>query len=107
MIARRSILHWVMSAALLAAASAHSVADQAAETMSWQVDGAKRRALVYLPTAKSSGGNAPLVFSFHGHGDNIVNFQRTNLHRAWPEAIVVYFQGLSTNRDPLPGWQTQ
>jgi polyhydroxybutyrate depolymerase len=107
MVSQRKILRCVLSAALIAAACAHAVADGAAEAMSWQIDGAKRRALVYLPAAKSPGGKAPLVFSFHGHGDNIVNFQRTNMHRAWPEAIVVYFQGLTTGGDPLPGWQTQ
>ena len=36
------------------------------------------------------------MLSFHGRGDNIQNFQFTNMHLAWPEAIVVYFQGLPT-----------
>jgi hypothetical protein len=39
------------------------------------------------------------VLSFHGRGDNMQNFQHTDLHRAWPQAIVVYFQGLRSGRD--------
>ena len=35
------------------------------------------------------------------------NFQHTDLHRAWPEAIVVYFQGLLSRRDGLSGWQVE
>ena len=31
----------------------------------------------------------------------------TGLHRAWPEAIVVYFQGLPSSRDGLFGWQVE
>ena len=48
----------------------------------------------------------PLVFSFHGYGDSMQNFQYTNVHMAWPEAMVVYFQGLET-RGGLPGWQVE
>ena len=76
-----------------------------AEMMTWKVDGQTRRAIVYRPSA-ISGGKAPLVLSFHGRGDNIQNFQFTNMHLAWPEAIVVYFQGLPT-RGGLFGWQTE
>jgi len=78
-----------------------------AEVMTWKIDGDTRRAIVYAPAATSAGGKAPLIFSFHGHGDNVQNFQFTNMHRAWPEAIVVYFQGLPSRRDGLPGWQTE
>ena len=95
---------------LIAAAmilSAHTVSAETSEVMTWKVDGETRRAIVYAPRANSAGGKAPLVLSFHGHGDNIQNFQYTNLHRAWPEAIVVYFQGLPSRRDGLPGWQVE
>ena len=34
------------------------------------------------------------------------NFQYTTEHVAWPDAIVVYFQGLET-RGGLPGWQVE
>ena len=77
---------------LIAAAmilTAHTVSAETSEVMTWKVDGETRRAIVYAPPANSAGGKAPLVLSFHGHGDNIQNFQHTDLHRAWPEAIVV------------------
>jgi polyhydroxybutyrate depolymerase len=76
------------------------------EPLSWKVDGQLRKAIVRPPTASSPGGKAPLVLSFHGHGDNMDNFQLTNMHRAWPQAIVVYFQGLPS-ADGLSGWQTE
>ena len=85
----------------------HTVSAQRAEVKAWRFDGDTRRAIVYSPSAKSAGGRAPLVFSFHGHGDNMQNFQHTDLHRAWPEAIVVYFQGLPSRRDGLAGWQVE
>lgn len=79
--------------------------EAAAEVMRWQVDGATREAIVHLP--ESPGGEAaPLVLAFHGFGDNMQNFQHTNLHLAWPEAIVVYFEGLERRRGLL-GWQVE
>jgi polyhydroxybutyrate depolymerase len=75
--------------------------------MTWKIDGETRRAILYPPSENSVGGKAPVVFSFHGHGDNIQNFQYTDIHRAWPEAIVLYFQGLPSRRDGLPGWQVE
>ena len=77
----------------------------AAEVMRWQVDGETREAIVYAP-ASPGGEAAPLVLSFHGYGDNMQNFQYTNVHVAWPDAIVVYFQGLE-RRGGLPGWQVE
>ncbi len=77
----------------------------AAEVVQWQVDGVTREAIVYAPASSPEEG-APLVLAFHGFGDNAQNFQFTNLHAAWPEAIVVYFQGLVTRRG-LPGWQVE
>ena len=77
----------------------------AAEVVQWQLDGVTREAIVYAPASSPEEG-APLVLAFHGFGDNAQNFQFTNLHAAWPEAIVVYFQGLVTRRG-LPGWQVE
>ena len=79
------------------------VRDAAAEVMRWQIDGETREAIVNVPASPGREG-APLVLSFHGYGDNMQNFQYTNVHEAWPDAIVVYFQGLET-RGGLPGWQ--
>jgi len=76
--------------------------------MTWTVDGVKRQAIVYAPAKVSN--KTPVVLSFHGHGDNMQNFQSVGLQEAWPEAIVVYPQGLPTSRpgEPaLPGWQTE
>jgi polyhydroxybutyrate depolymerase len=80
---------------------------QTSEVVQWQVDGVERRAILYPPSAKSPDGKAPLVFDFHGHGDNIQNFQYTEMQRAYPAAIVVYFQGLPSRRDGLSGWQVE
>ena len=89
-------------------------------TLDWQlnVEGAEREALVYVPvdSAKAKGdANStafPVVFAFHGHGGNARNAQRSfHLEKLWPEAIVVYMQGLPTPgrlTDPegkKNGWQ--
>jgi polyhydroxybutyrate depolymerase len=79
--------------------------DAAAQTVRWQVDGVMREAIVHAPPTPAPEG-APLVLSFHGFGDNMQNFQYTNIHEAWPEAIVVYFQGLERRRGLL-GWQVE
>jgi polyhydroxybutyrate depolymerase len=93
-----------VAAACAVVFSAQTASAERSEVMTWKIDGNTRRAIVYAPLTTSSGGKAPLVMSFHGHGDNMENFQRTNLHEWWPEAIVVYFQGLPS-RDGQPGWQ--
>lgn len=81
-------------------------AEDDAESLTWKVDGDVRKAIAHRPAASSPGGRSPLVLSFHGHGDNMDNFQLSNMHRAWPQAIVVYFQGLPS-ADGLSGWQTE
>jgi polyhydroxybutyrate depolymerase len=79
--------------------------------VTWKIDGVRRQALVFEPTGGSAQDSHPLVFVFHGHGGNISGFARkANLHDLWPQAIVVYPQGLPTSnrRDPQgdrPGWQ--
>jgi polyhydroxybutyrate depolymerase len=75
-----------------------------AEVMRWQVDGETREAIIHLPSASRGGERVPLVLSFHGYGDNMENFQHTNVHVAWPDAIIVYFQGLETSGG-FRGWQ--
>jgi polyhydroxybutyrate depolymerase len=77
-----------------------------AEVMTWTVEGVTREAIVFAPAASPAGGKNPLVLSFHGRGDDVQNFQHTDLHVAFPYAIVVYFQGLAT-RDRLAGWQVE
>lgn len=94
-----------------ATAQATAVRPSTGTTRVWQVDGVERQGLVYAPeTAKSEP--APLVFCFHGHGGNTANAARSfRMHAEWPQAIVVYLQGLKTPgqlTDPegrKPGWQ--
>lgn len=105
-VACRCALLAVSSVALIAAVAS------AAEPVprEWTVDGVRREALVHFPAAP--GGPAPLVFVFHGHGGTARNAARTfGIHMHWPEAVVVYPQGLNTPgrlTDPegrKPGWQ--
>ncbi len=79
--------------------------ESAAEVVRWQVDGLTREAIVHAPESPGGEGS-PLVLAFHGFGDNMRNFQHTNLHLEWPGAIVVYFEGLE-RRGGLLGWQVE
>lgn len=78
----------------------------------WTVAGESREAWI-VPPRKPTEGGSPVVFAFHGHGGNVRNAARNfRMHEVWPEAIVVYPQGLptKTRRDPegaRPGWQPQ
>jgi polyhydroxybutyrate depolymerase len=128
-VARRTkwvLLGWLGAAVWLSAAHAQEPASQKAKGASaadarsagelvhrtWTVDGVAREALVSAPaTAKQVP--APVVFVFHGHGGTMRNAARTfAIHWHWPEAIVVYPQGLNTPgrlTDPegkKPGWQS-
>jgi polyhydroxybutyrate depolymerase len=82
------------------------------QRMEWTVDGLKREGLVVAPEKLSPGG-APLVFAFHGHGGSMQNAaKQMAIHTHWPEALVVYLQGVPTPtpRDPKgekPGWQIE
>src|SRR5947209_6708524 len=78
----------------------------------WTVDGVQREALIAAP-ASAKQSPAPLVFVWHGHGGTMRNSARSfHIHTLWPEAVVVYPQGLNTPgrlTDPegkRPGWQS-
>ena len=78
----------------------------------WTVDGVVREVLLSIPSAAKTKAS-PVVFGFHGHGGNMSNAARMyHIHTLWPEAIVVYAQGLDTPgrlTDPegkKPGWQS-
>lgn len=82
-------------------------------TMTWTIDGVKREALVFAPAPTTSDIKHPVVFGFHGHGGNM-NAAAHGMHiqSLWPEAVVVYPQGLPSPSkvDPQglrPGWQNQ
>lgn len=101
-----------LMAGLLFVLACRSVsAAEAPARREWKIDGVAREGLVYVPEqAKTTP--CPVVFAFHGHGGTMQNAMRTfSMHTLWPEAIVVYLQGLNTPgrlTDPegkKPGWQ--
>jgi polyhydroxybutyrate depolymerase len=107
---KRGFVSLIAVTVLLTTASVVRAAD-ALMPREWKVDGIAREALVYAP-ANAKTVPAPVVFVFHGHGGNMNNTVRTfGIHTRWPEAIVVYPQGLKTPgrlTDPegkKPGWQ--
>lgn len=78
----------------------------------WTIDGVERSALVAAPRTIAAGARLPLVLVFHGHGGTSANAARTfRIHESWPEAVVIYPQGLPTVgaitdlEGKLPGWQ--
>lgn len=80
-------------------------------TRSYQVRGTTRTAVVVMPA--SVARPVPVVFVFHGHGGSGAAIERTvRIEDLWPEAVVVYPDGLPGHKgvtDPagtLPGWQT-
>jgi polyhydroxybutyrate depolymerase len=88
------------------------------ESREWTIDGVQREAIIYRPSktpaaeGEAARKGAPVVFGFHGHGGNARQAARSfRLHEEWPEAIVVYMQGVPTPgrlTDPegkLNGWQ--
>ncbi len=78
-----------------------------AQRMTWTIDGVQREALVFPP--KNAGtGKVPVVFGFHWHGGTMQQDTRVfRFQKVWPEAIVVYMQGLATraSRAGDSGWQ--
>ncbi len=85
---------------------------QKQEVITFNVDGAERQALVFAPKNKTS--HPPLVFGFHGHSGNMRNAARSfQMHEQWPEAVVVYMQGLPSTGKIVDkegkknGWQFQ
>jgi polyhydroxybutyrate depolymerase len=65
----------------------------------WDVDGVKRTGIVCTPDASAHQPDAgwPVVFVFHGHGGSAQNIRRQfRTDTLWPDAIVVYLQGLPT-----------
>ena len=72
------------------------------------VEGVERQLLAYSP---KSPEKAPIVLVFHGHGGTGRSMaRRLAIHKLWPEAVVLYPQGLPTagKFDPdgkQAGWQ--
>jgi len=102
---------WWLAVMVFVSLCARGAAADGLRPMNFTVDGMARTALVYIP-APATTNRLPVVFVFHGHGGNARQAARSfGLERHWPEAIVVYMQGLNTPgllTDPqgkLPGWQ--
>jgi polyhydroxybutyrate depolymerase len=102
-----TVLLAICMATLLRAAPDGSV-----EHREWKIDGVTREALIHLPSDTSKP--APLVFVYHGHGGNSNQAARSfHIGQLWPDAIVVYPQGLPTPgrlTDPegkKNGWQKE
>ncbi len=80
------------------------------ERVELKIEGADRQALVFAPAAPPASG-APVVFVFHGHGGNMqATAKKWRIEERWPEAVVVYPQGLPTPSPVDPegrrsGWQ--
>jgi len=77
----------------------------------FNIDGVERAAIIYPNTKPAPKTGAPLALGFHGHGGRAEFVaRRWSLHTLWPEAVVIYLQGLptATTIDPdgaRPGWQ--
>lgn len=75
-------------------------------TMVVRVDDVDRNALVFQSSKKTEA--SPLVFVFHGFTGNATHAANAyRVHQEWPEATVVYPQGLDVNllNRTAPGWQ--
>ena len=97
---------------MVACLLATTVARGALEEKTWTVGGAERQALVAVPRGIAKA-RVPLVFVFHGHGGSMRNAARSfALESLWPEALVVYPQGLPTpgiltdKSGERAGWQS-
>lgn len=106
----------VIAAALASVAGRSATPAAAAEAeplrMTWTIDSREREALVF-PPSKPREAPAPLVFGFHGHGGTARSASRSfHIQTVWPEAIVVYMQGIPTpgvltdKEGKRTGWQS-
>lgn len=76
--------------------------------------GVEREFLVFPPVEAKESESVPVVFCFHGHGGGSMQAAKSfGMHDTWPEALVVYPQGLPTPgqlTDPegkRNGWQSK
>ena len=59
----------------------------------FQINGVERKAIFYEPQIKKD--KLPVVFVFHGHGGNAKYASKNlNFHENFPEALVIYMQGI-------------
>src|SRR5437762_11254110 len=101
----------IASVLLLLASAPLSVAAQG--KMEWIIGPDKREALVFAPALETNNEKHPVIFAFHGHGGTMrKTADNWDFQTVWPQAIVVYPQGLPgppvvnpENRPNGPGWQ--
>lgn len=100
---------------LLAALGATRLVEADGVRRTWTVDGAEREAIVHLPksAARDHAVRSPVILAFHGHGGRASAVEgKMDFQSLWPEAVVVYPQGIPTRttRDPegvRAGWQNR
>ncbi|MFN6052439.1 MAG: hypothetical protein ACK47R_16560, partial [Planctomycetia bacterium] len=87
-------LQWLFACGLLwTCGTLFSQEVTGAKVVKLTVEGVEREALVQFPALESA--TAPVLFFFHGHGGSAQNaLKRFGLNKHWPEAIVVFMQGL-------------
>ena len=93
---------------LLPFAAQAQVAAPQYQTITYNVDGVERQAMVFVPESAPPSGKVPVVFGFHWHGGTMAeDAQVFAFQKYWPEAVVVYMQGLPTQADKPGdyGWQ--
>ncbi len=84
-----------------------------ADVMKWTINGVQREAIVMLPAKGHQATKEPLLFVFPWHGGSMNDAaEAMHFETLWPEAIVVYMQGLPTKIyvDPQGaqrGWQQE
>ena len=91
-------------ALLIASLPIVAMAEQ--RTLTFEIEGSKRSALVFAPN-ETENALVPLVIVFHGRGGDSSRFARAvRLHKDWPDAVVVYPRGLRVDsQPPMRGWQ--
>jgi polyhydroxybutyrate depolymerase len=98
---------------LLLCVASIAPANAACNAKRLQVGAVERTGIVCAPVAAAKPSSPlPMVLVFHGRGGSAKEMAaRTRVHDAWPEALVVYLDGLTGNPGPHDksgskrGWQ--
>jgi len=98
-----------MLCAGLACAVDYAPLDEGAVIRRVIVDGIERTALVF-PGRRALNTPSPLILAFHGFSGSSRSMASTRLHVAWPEATVVYPEGIRVHSRrfgyEVPAWQS-
>jgi predicted esterase len=102
----QSQIHHNMKRFLVLICFSALVSNAQLQKMTWNIEGVTREALVHVPI----GNGLPILFAFHGHGGTDTGFSHKAFEKYWPNAIVVYPQGLPTKSGSdtygmQTGWQ--